>query len=81
MEEYGTIDKGIRSIDKSKQNNTSNNKPASSVAKATEGTDKRRDRNKCKDCGHFQGNRECGKERKRHDPCPHCVSLNVPEPK
>ena len=80
VEEYGTIDKGVGSIDKSKQNNNSNNKMAPRVARATEGTKKRRDRNKCKDCSHFHGKTECGKERKKRDPCNYCVSINVPEP-
>ena len=48
VEEYGTIEKGFGSIKNSKQNNNSNNKPAPRVAKATEGTKKRRDRKKCK---------------------------------
>ena len=78
--EYGTIDKGDCSINKSKSNN-SNNKPAPRVAKATEGAEKKRDRNKCKDCGHFHGKQEFGKEKKKHDPCAYCVSINVPEPK
>ena len=78
--EYGTIDKGVGSIDKSKQNNNSNNKPAPRVAKATEGTKKRRDRNKCKDCGHFHGKTECRKKKKKRDPCNYCVSTDVLEP-
>ena len=81
VEEYGTIDKGVGSINRSNQNSNSNNKTAPRVAKAAEGTTKRRDRNKCKDCGHFHGNRECGKERKKCEPCNYCVSINVPEPK
>ena len=59
VEEYGTIEKGIGSIDKSKQNNNSNNKTAPRVAKATEGTEKRRDRNK--DCGLFHEKNEVWK--------------------
>ena len=39
-----------------------NNKPTPRVAKATETAPKRRDRNKCKDCGQFHGANECGKE-------------------
>ena len=82
--EYGTIDKGVGSIDKSKSNNVSNNSSNSKtgrVAKATEGAEKRRDRNKCSKCGHFHGKTECGKEKKKCEPCGYCVSIDVPEPK
>ena len=53
VESYGHIDKGVGSINKSNQKSNCNNKPAPRVAKAAEGTTKRRDRNKCKDCGNF----------------------------
>ena len=81
VESYGHIDKGVGSINKSNQKSNSNNKPAPRVAKAAEGTTKRRDGNKCKDCGHFHGKDECGKERKKHEPCIYCVSIGVTEPK
>ena len=75
-ENYGYVDKGVGN------QNKNNNKPTPRVAKATESAPKRRDRNKCKDCGQFHGANECGKERKkRFDPCNYCVSKGIPEPK
>ena len=67
VENYRHIDSGVGSTNRSNQNNqksnSNNNKPTPRVAKAAEGTPKRRDRNKCKDCGHFHGANECGKRK------------------
>ena len=65
VENYGYVDKGVGNTNNSNQNNQkNNNKTAPRVAKAAEAAPKRRDRNKCKDCGHFHGANKCGKERK-----------------
>ena len=53
VKQYGTIDKGVGSINKSnKSDNNSNNNKSGRVAKATDGNEKK-NRNKCKKCGHF----------------------------
>ena len=78
VKDYGTIDEGVGSIVKSnKSNNNSNNNKSGRVAKATDGKEKK-DRNKCKDCGHFHGKSECRKGKKRGDPCQYSVSIYVP---
>merc|ERR1711954_209127 len=46
-ENYGYVDKGVGN------QNKNNNKPAPRVVKAAEAAPNRRERKKCKDCGHF----------------------------